>query len=193
MLSGVWSVRWAAPLSAGACHASTVSVGRAYELLVLRVLTGHRFELRHTGRGGDRGQDMVGEWVLPGERVKVIGAWLQSLSSATLCDFLLCCSLLRPELCGGVHACTHTCLCVRVCVRVDACVWMCVCMCVRMCVCVCVRTCLCVWSVFRLLIDQKLHRHFLAPPHCTHDATAPLCRPVQVPEACPAAGRGEGV
>ena len=52
---------------------SNVSIGLAYELLVLKVLQSYSFHIRHTGRKGDRGQDFIGHWVLPDQRVPVVG------------------------------------------------------------------------------------------------------------------------
>ena len=54
-------------------RASSVSVGRAYELLSLGVLRRYSFQLIHSGRPGDGGQDFIGHWVLPNQRVKVVG------------------------------------------------------------------------------------------------------------------------
>ena len=54
---------------------SAVSRGLAYELLVLRVLKSYSFQLVHTGRAGDRGQDFFGHWQLPDRRVQVIGQY----------------------------------------------------------------------------------------------------------------------
>ena len=52
---------------------SNVSIGLAYELLVMKVLQSYSFHIRHTGRKGDRGQDFIGHWVLPDQRVPVVG------------------------------------------------------------------------------------------------------------------------
>ena len=55
---------------------SNVSIGLAYELLALKVLRSYSFHIRHTGRRGDRGQDFIGHWVLPNQRVPVVGELL---------------------------------------------------------------------------------------------------------------------
>ena len=60
-------------MSASLKPSSAVGVGQAYELLVLNVLRGYSFQLVHTGRPGDRGQDFFGRWVLPNGRVRVVG------------------------------------------------------------------------------------------------------------------------
>ena len=52
---------------------SSYAVGLAYELLVVRTLSRYSFSLRHCGKGGDRGEDFVGQWILPGERVQIVG------------------------------------------------------------------------------------------------------------------------
>lgn len=52
---------------------SNVSIGLAYELLVLKVLRSYSFHIHHAGRRGDRGQDFIGHWVLPNQRVPVVG------------------------------------------------------------------------------------------------------------------------
>ena len=52
---------------------SSYSVGLAYELLVVKVLRRYSFHIQHCGRGGDHGRDFVGQWILPEERVQVVG------------------------------------------------------------------------------------------------------------------------
>ena len=52
---------------------SSYSVGLAYELLVMEVLSRYSFQLKHTGGAGDGGQDFHGYLVLPDERVPVVG------------------------------------------------------------------------------------------------------------------------
>jgi len=55
---------------------SNVTIGMAYELLVLNVLRRYCFHLYHTGKTGDRGRDFIGHWVLPNQRVPVVGELL---------------------------------------------------------------------------------------------------------------------
>ena len=52
---------------------SSYSVGLAYELLVMEVLSRYSFQLKHTGGAGDGGQDFNGYLVLPEKRVPVVG------------------------------------------------------------------------------------------------------------------------
>lgn len=56
---------------------SAANRGLAYELLVIKVLKSYSFQLMHTGRAGDRGQDFFGHWLLPDRRVQVIGQYLE--------------------------------------------------------------------------------------------------------------------
>lgn len=50
---------------------STYSVGLAYEMLVLSVLQRYGFQIRHTGGPGDRGQDFIGHWMLPSNKLNI--------------------------------------------------------------------------------------------------------------------------
>ena len=52
---------------------SSYAVGLAYELLVVRTLSRYSFSLQHCGKGGDRGKDFMGQWILPDQRVQVVG------------------------------------------------------------------------------------------------------------------------
>lgn len=53
--------------------ASTVAIGRAYELLSIDVLRSQSFQLTHRGRPGDKGIDFWGTWVLPSLELAVAG------------------------------------------------------------------------------------------------------------------------
>lgn len=53
--------------------ASTVAIGRAYELLSIEVLRLQSFQLTHRGRPGDKGIDFWGTWVLPSLELAVAG------------------------------------------------------------------------------------------------------------------------
>ena len=74
---------------------STVSRGLAYELLVLKVLKNYSFQLTHTGRSGDRGQDFFGHWLLPDRRVQVIG-------ECSICEYSIIINGTASKVRGGI-------------------------------------------------------------------------------------------
>ena len=60
---------------------SKVKVGLDYERLVVAVLRGYSFQLKHTGRSGDEGQDFTGNWSLPHRNIPVVGEKMLQLCS----------------------------------------------------------------------------------------------------------------
>ncbi|XP_019856113.1 PREDICTED: uncharacterized protein C824.03c, mitochondrial-like [Amphimedon queenslandica] len=53
--------------------ASTYVKGLSFELLTIRVLRRHSFIIQHCGKSGDRGIDFRGQWILPDNKLSVIG------------------------------------------------------------------------------------------------------------------------
>ena len=53
--------------------ASTYVKGLLYEVLTVEVLRRHSFVIQHCGKSGDRGIDFRGQWILPDNKLSVIG------------------------------------------------------------------------------------------------------------------------
>ena len=64
---------------------SPFKVGLAYEKLTVEVLKRYGFHLKHTGRGGDGGQDFTGHWMLPRRTLPVVGEARETSPFPSLC------------------------------------------------------------------------------------------------------------